>query len=68
MKYSMKDPGMQSIGYKELYEYTNGTSTQEQASERWAQKEIHYAKRQYTFMKKDFHIRWEAVDTTFDSE
>ena len=30
--------------------------------EQWISKELQYAKRQYTFMKKDKNIKWTFID------
>lgn len=60
--YSKNDPGMQTIGYKQIIEYLEGTISREEAVEKWTNKEIQYAKRQYTFMKKNPQILWKHVD------
>lgn len=43
---------MQAIGYKEVFDYFNGTCTLEQAIENIKLNTRHYAKRQITFFKK----------------
>jgi tRNA dimethylallyltransferase len=58
MGYSDKDPGLNTLGYKQLYEYIKGTASLERVLEAWTTKEIQYSKRQLTFMKKDPHIVW----------
>ena len=55
------DPGLKTIGYKQLIKYLLGNGTQEEAVNEWILKEVQYAKRQYTFMKKDKLIVWQNV-------
>lgn len=59
--YTAQDPGIRTIGYQQIIKYLQGLCTKEQAKEEWTTKEIQYAKRQYTFMKKDENIIWEEV-------
>ncbi|MBW7960657.1 tRNA (adenosine(37)-N6)-dimethylallyltransferase MiaA [Patescibacteria group bacterium] len=59
--YKKTDPGMKSIGYKQLMNFLEGSVTKEQAIEEWITAEVQYAKRQYTFMKKDKNITWNLV-------
>ena len=59
--YSNKDPGIQTIGYKQIIEYLKGNISKTNAIEQWILKEIQYAKRQYTFMKKDKNIKWRNI-------
>lgn len=59
--YSNKDPGLQTIGYKQIIEYLKGNMSKQNAIEQWILKEIQYAKRQYTFMKKDKNIKWRDI-------
>ena len=56
--YTIDSPGLQSIGYKELLDYTYQKHTLEEAKKKWITREIQYEKRQYTFMKKNHHIQW----------
>ena len=60
--YSEKDPGLQTIGYKQLIALVKGRLTKDEAIKEWISKEVRYAKRQYTFMKKDKNIKWKMVD------
>ncbi len=55
------DPGLKTIGYKQLISYLKGKLTKEEAINHWLHSEINYAKRQYTFMKKDPNIKWQEV-------
>jgi tRNA dimethylallyltransferase len=59
--YSDRDPGLQTIGYKQIIQFLSEQLTKEQTIEQWINKELQYAKRQYTFMKKDKKIRWIEV-------
>lgn len=61
MDYKESSPGLNTIGYKQLIKYLKGEYTLNQAVEEWIKKEIQYAKRQYTFMKKDKNIKWKEV-------
>ncbi|MCX7955607.1 MAG: tRNA (adenosine(37)-N6)-dimethylallyltransferase MiaA [Patescibacteria group bacterium] len=61
MGYKKTDPGLQTIGYKQIIEYLEGKISKEKAIENWITAEIQYTKRQYTFMKKDKNIKWENV-------
>ncbi len=56
-----QDPGMKTIGYAQIIEYLTGTISYETMKETWITKEIQYAKRQLTLMKKNQHIKWEIV-------
>jgi len=57
--YKKTDPGLKTIGYKQIIDYLEGNLTKEKAVENWITAEVQYAKRQYTFMKKDPHIQWQ---------
>lgn len=56
--YSATDPGLKTIGYSQIIKYIKRGISKDDAIKDWITKEIQYAKRQYTFMKKDPHIRW----------
>lgn len=60
--YSLNDPGLNTIGYKQIMNYYAGKMSKEKAIEEWINKEAQYGKRQYTFMKKDKNIKWTLVD------
>lgn len=49
---------LQTVGYKELFDYFDGTCTLEQAIERLKINTRQYAKRQMTWFKKDEGIEW----------
>jgi tRNA dimethylallyltransferase len=59
--YQPSDPGLNTIGYKQLVNYFFGKITKEEVINQWITAEIQYAKRQYTFMKKDENIEWRNV-------
>ena len=61
MGYRESDPGLQTIGYKELFLYLKEGLPLEEAKKRWIVKEVQYAKRQLTFMKKNPNIKWEIM-------
>lgn len=59
---------LQTVGYKELFEYFDGNCTLEFAIERIKINTRQYAKRQMTWFKKDESIQWfnTAQDTSVD--
>jgi tRNA dimethylallyltransferase len=59
--YKEIDPGLQTIGSQELIKYLKGELSKEKAIEEWINHEVQYAKRQYTFMKKDKNIIWREI-------
>lgn len=61
MGYVKTNPGLQTIGYEQLISHLEGTLSLEEAVQDWINKEVQYAKRQYTFMKTDLNIGWETV-------
>lgn len=61
MGYSQNDPGLKTIGYQQLLLHLKGERDLDRTIQDWITKEIQYAKRQYTFMKKDPHISWKEI-------
>lgn len=61
MGYKESDPGMKTIGYQQIIKYLNHKLTKEKAVDDWVNKEVQYAKRQLTFMKKDKKISWKEI-------
>jgi len=61
MGYTENDPGLKTIGYQQIIKYLDKELTKEKAIEDWINKEVQYAKRQYTFMKKDNNIKWKEI-------
>jgi len=59
--YSENDPGLKTIGYQQIIRYLRGELTKDKAINEWTNKEIQYAKRQLTFMKKDPNIIWRNI-------
>ena len=49
---------LQTVGYRELFEYFDGKMTLEKSIEMIKQNTRHYAKRQLTWFKKDLSIPW----------
>jgi tRNA dimethylallyltransferase len=49
---------LQTVGYKELFEYFNGALSLKDAIEKIKLNTRHYAKRQLTWFKKDPEIKW----------
>ena len=61
MGYKVSDPGLKTIGYTQIIKYLKKEFTKEKAIEDWINKEVQYAKRQLTFMKKDKNISWKDI-------
>jgi tRNA dimethylallyltransferase len=59
--YTENDPGLKTIGYRQIIQYLKGRLTKEEAIGEWLKKELQYAKRQYTFMKKNPNISWRFI-------
>ena len=56
-------PALQTVGYKELFEYLDGKCTLSEAVEKIKQHTRNYAKRQMTWFKKDQEIYWQSGDS-----
>lgn len=57
MGYSKADPGLKTIGYAQIIEYLEGKLSADEMKQQWIVKEMQYAKRQATFIKKYiYHI------------
>jgi tRNA dimethylallyltransferase len=62
--YAHKDlPGLQTVGYQEIFDYIDGKYSLETAREKIKQHTRNYAKRQMTWFRKDPEIQW----MTFES-
>ncbi len=61
MGYKREDPGLQTIGYKQIIQFLSKEISEEEMIALWITAEIQYAKRQYTFMKTNSAITWHAV-------
>ncbi len=53
---------LQTVGYKELFDYLNGKISLTEATEAIKINTRHYAKRQMTWFKKDKEVKWCAPD------
>lgn len=51
-------PALQTVGYRELFDYFDGTISLEEAVRRIQVDTRHYAKRQITWWRRDSEIRW----------
>ena len=60
MGYTEKDSGLKTIGCKEIIKYLK-TLDSRLMTQDWNIREHQYAKKQYTFMKKDKNINWVEV-------
>lgn len=64
MGYTERDPGLKTIGYKEIIKYLKSPHTAQDLSlmtQDWNIHEHQYAKKQNVFMKKDKNIKWLEV-------
>lgn len=52
---------LNTVGYKELFEYFDGNWTLEYAKQMIQQNSRHYAKKQITWFKRDTEIQWETL-------
>ena len=59
--YINTDPGLNTIGYIQVIDYLKNISRQEDLVHEWVTKEMQYAKRQLTFMKKNPYIKWTLI-------
>lgn len=59
--HSLTEPGMQSIGYKQITYFIKKDISYSEMVEDWISKEYQYAKRQLTFMKKNPSIKWTDI-------
>jgi tRNA dimethylallyltransferase len=49
---------LQTVGYRELFDYFNGQTTLDNAVSKIKQNTRHYAKRQLTWFKRDENMKW----------
>lgn len=54
-------PALQTVGYKEIFEYLDGDITIERAVELIQRNTRRYAKRQLTYWTRDKNIRWMEI-------
>lgn len=55
---------LQTVGYKEVFDYFDGTYSLEKATEKIKFNTCQYAKRQLTWFKKDSCIKWIDINTS----
>jgi tRNA dimethylallyltransferase len=60
--YQPSDCGLKTIGYKQLIPVVLKKKDLNEAISLWIKAEVSYAKRQYTFMKKDKNIEWKEIN------
>lgn len=53
-----KENALQTVGYRELFDYLEGASSLDEAVEKIKINTRHYAKRQMTWFRKDPAVRW----------
>lgn len=61
-KQNIHSKAIQSIGYKELYDYFDNKITLDEAIENIKRNSRRYAKRQYTFFNNKMDVKWFNVD------
>ena len=66
--YSPALPALRTIGYKEIIAALRGEYTMEEAAERIKLATRHYAKRQWTWFRRDERIRWFDVTDYLNQE
>ena len=54
-------PALQTVGYKEMFDYFDGVTDREEAVRRIQVNTRHYAKRQLTWWRRDASIQWIGV-------
>jgi tRNA dimethylallyltransferase len=52
---------LQTVGYSELFDYLDGKTTLDEAIRLIQRNTRHYAKRQLSWWRRDFEIRWQAL-------
>jgi len=65
-RYGCEIPSMSGIGYRQICRYLKGEMTLDQATEEIKKDTRHYAKRQWTWFKRDLGIHW--VKTSKEAE
>ncbi len=60
-QYPTDSPGLKTIGYSQIIEHLQHKRSLKDMKKEWIIKELQYAKRQLTFMKKDQHIVWHEM-------
>lgn len=60
-QFSTDSPGLKTIGYSQIIEHLQHKLSLKDMKKEWILKELQYAKRQLTFMKRDSHIMWQEM-------
>jgi len=55
-------PALQTVGYREMFEYFDGTYDLDTTIRHIQASTRHYAKRQLTWWRRDEHIRWISAE------
>lgn len=63
MGYSLQDPGLNTVGYKEAIAHLNGEMSREQMVKDMKTQSRRYAKRQITWFKRWDFVEWINLDT-----
>lgn len=58
LKYGADAPGLLSTSYKAMIQYVKGNIELDQAIEQFATNDLHFAKRQKSWFKRNPHIKW----------
>ncbi len=58
----------EALGYRQLLEHLDGTTSRQEAVEQIKKRTRNYAKRQMTWFRADPRVRWFTVDTTGDQD
>ena len=59
---------LQTVGYRELFDYFDGKTTREEALRLIKQNTRHYAKRQMTWFRADKTIHWLNANETYETQ
>ncbi|MFA6005592.1 MAG: tRNA (adenosine(37)-N6)-dimethylallyltransferase MiaA [Patescibacteria group bacterium] len=62
MGYTPGDPGLNTIGYKQIFAYLAGEKRYDEMRDEWITKECQYAKRQLTLIKQNGSVLWYNCD------
>lgn len=62
-RYELNKTARQALGYKEFIDYLEGRCTLAEAAERLKRETRRYAKRQYTWFRRDERLRWFDLHT-----
>ncbi len=60
-QFPVESPGLKTIGYTQIIAHLQKKLSFKDMKKDWVLKELQYAKRQLTFMKKDAHIVWKEI-------